>query len=74
MTVRKASFSKRVMCLLPGFNQNQLGEDIIKSEDPDLCCTKKCVIQTLRKSSNILRIYTRLGSAERLILNLSTSI
>ena len=35
---------KLVMCLLPRFNQNQLGEDIIKSEEPDLCCTKKCVI------------------------------
>ena len=35
---------KLVMCLLPRFNHNQLGEDIIKSEEPDLCCTKKCVI------------------------------
>ena len=32
---------KLVMCSLPRFDHNQLGEDIIKSEEPDLCCTKK---------------------------------
>ena len=41
MAVRKTSFSKREMCRI---NQNQLGEDVIKSEELDLCCTKKCVI------------------------------
>ena len=46
MAVRKTSFSKREACnvFTVLFNQNQLGEDIIKSEEPDLCCTKKCVI------------------------------
>ena len=37
---------KLVMCLLPRFNHNQLGEDIIKSEEPDFCCTKRCDINT----------------------------
>ena len=45
MAVRKTSFSKREACnVFTRFNQNQLGWDIIKSEEPDLCCTKKCVI------------------------------
>mgnify|MGYP002803397113 CR=1 FL=1 len=48
MAANKTSFLKREVCkvfiALPRFIQNQLGEVIIKSEDPDLCCSKKCVI------------------------------
>ena len=44
--LRKQGFRsvKLAKCLLQGFNQDQLGEDIIKYEEPNLCCTKKCVI------------------------------
>ena len=46
MAVRKTIFLQREACnvLLPRFDHNQLGEDMIKSEEPDLCRTKKCVI------------------------------